>query len=273
MRIHPPKLSVVMPCFNHGEFIGEAVASVAAARREDLELIVIDDGSTDERTLREMDRLERQGLRVLRQKNGGLASARNAGITAATSEYIVPLDADDRLRTEWIDQGLAILDRQSTVGVVYGDAQCFGTRSYLWRTGPFYAEPLMHANYIHACALFRRSVWEQNGGYDGTMPTQGLEDWDFWLGALERGWEFSYLPAIFFEYRQRCGSMIASANDVHEQIVEFVAKKHGPLYRKRWLILAQERQSAAKTARRLSKLLNARAKDRFSARKDASWVP
>jgi glycosyltransferase involved in cell wall biosynthesis len=103
------KVSVVIPCFNHGEFLPEAVASVTDIKRDDVELIVVDDGSTDERTRAEMDALVARGIRVIRQENKGLAAARNAGILVSKEEYILPLDADDRLRPGWIDHGIRIL--------------------------------------------------------------------------------------------------------------------------------------------------------------------
>src|SRR5271156_2351481 len=93
------KVSVVIPCFNHGAFLPEAVASVINIKRNDIELIVVDDGSTDERTGKEMDALVAQGINVVRQENKGLAAARNAGILLAKGEYILPLDADNRLRS------------------------------------------------------------------------------------------------------------------------------------------------------------------------------
>src|SRR5215470_15436710 len=118
----PCKISVVIPCFNHGEFLPEAVASVKNIRREDIEMIVVDDGSTDEQTRKEMDTLCAQGIKVIRQENQGLGAARNAGAAASQGEYLFPLDADDRLRAGWIDRGIAILESDPQVGVVYGDA-------------------------------------------------------------------------------------------------------------------------------------------------------
>src|SRR6266481_8996472 len=123
------KVSVIVPCFNHGEFLREAAGSVTNSRREDIELIVVDDGSTDERTRKEMDTLRAQAIKVIRQENKGLGAARNAGVAASQGEYLFPLDADDRLRSEWIDRGIGILNSDPNVGVVYGDAQCFGTRT------------------------------------------------------------------------------------------------------------------------------------------------
>src|SRR5579863_3389457 len=126
------RLSVVIPCFNHGEFLPEAVASVTPLRREDVELVVVDDGSTDGRTREEMDRLREKGINVIRQENMGLAAARNAGIRAAAAEYILPLDADNRLRPGYIEHGIRLLDGNPEVGVVYGDAEYMGERTGRW---------------------------------------------------------------------------------------------------------------------------------------------
>ena len=264
---------MVMACFNHGEFLREAVESVTGLGRSDVELIVVDDGSTDELTRAEMENVSSQGVRVIRQANKGLAGARNAAIGSAEGRYIFPLDADDRMRGEWIDQAVQILDSEAAVGVVYGDAQCFGTRTDRWRVGPFGADRLLEANFIHASAVYRRAIWEENGGYDGTMPVQGLEDWDLWLGALERGWQFAYIPEIFFDYRQAAGSMISNAGRHTEAINEFVARKHGLMYRRAWLRLARERQSATRTARRLGTLLRVRAGQGLDKNARMSWVP
>src|SRR5882724_3600730 len=187
----PCKVSVVIPCFNHGEFLPEAVCSATAIERDDVETIVIDDGSTDERTGKEIDALPGHGIRVIRQENKGLSAARNAGIAISRGEYILPLDADNRLRSGYIEHGIRILDANPLVGVVYGDAEYIGTRTGRRHVGPFERDRLLQWNYIDACAIYRRSIWEQNQGYDSRMmPIQGLEDWDFWLGALEHGWGF-----------------------------------------------------------------------------------
>jgi len=257
------KVSIVIPCFNHGEFLPEAVCSVTAIERDDIELIVIDDGSTDERTRKEMDSLPGRGIKTIRQENKGLAAARNAGVAIAKGEYILPLDADDRLRSEWIAQGIRILDSKPKVGVVYGDAERFGTRTGRWRVGPFDADKLLEWNYIHASALYRRTVWEQNRGYDGTMPVQGLEDWDFWLGALEHGWEFAYVPEVFFDYRQAEQSMITRAQGFKSQVEVFIATKHGLLYRQAWRRLEREHVSVKATSRNLARLLKSRFKQKF----------
>ena len=260
----PRKIAIIIPCFNHGEFLAEAVASVSNLKRDDIELIVVDDGSTDERTRKELDRQCAQGIRVIRQENKGVATARNVGILASQAEYLFPLDGDDRLQPGWIDCGIEILDSDPRVGVVYGDAQCFGTRTDRWQGGIFDADRLLYWNFIHVSALYRRSVWDQNSGYDGTMPVQGFEDWDFWVGALEHGWRFAYIPEVFFDYRRTQQSMSTHSVLFEEQTREFVARKHALLYRQAWLSLLRERQSVKRTFHNLQTLLKSRMKHRFN---------
>jgi glycosyltransferase involved in cell wall biosynthesis len=259
----PCKVTVVIPCFNHGEFLPEAVESVTALRREDVELIVVDDGSSDERTRKEMDALPERGIRTIRQENKGLAAARNAGIAAAKGKYILPLDADNHLRSGYFENGIRILDTQPKVGVVYGDAEYIGVCTGRWRVGSFEPNRLLQWNYIDACAMYRRFIWEQNHGYDGTMPVQGLEDWDFWLSALEHGWEFAYVPEVLFDYRKAEQSMITRTQGFLSQIEAFIAAKHGLLYRQAWQRLERERVSVKATSRNLARLLKSRIKQKF----------
>lgn len=263
----PSNVSVIVPCFNHGEFLPEAVASVTNIKRDDVELIVVDDGSTDERTRTEIDGITAQGIKVIRQENKGLAAARNAGILASEGEYILPLDADNRLRPGYIGHGIRILEANSQVGVVYGDAEYIGARTGRWHVGPFTRNQLLQWNYIDACAVYRRRIWEQNGGYDGTMPVQGFEDWDFWLGALEHGWQFAYVPEVLFDYRKAQESMLTRATKFEEEVARFVATKHGPLYRQAWLQLtrdfALEHESVKATSRNLGRLLRTRLKQKL----------
>lgn len=259
----PCSLSIVIPCFNHGEFLPEAVSSVTSMQRNDVELIIVDDGSTDARTCKEMNGFIARELKVVRQENKGVAAARNAGILASEGKYILPLDADNQLRSAYVEHGIRILDANPQVGVVYGDAEYIGKRSGRWHVGSFDRDQLLQWNYIDACAVYRRSVWEQNGGYDSTMPVQGLEDWDFWLGALEHGWQFAYVPEVLFDYRIAKESMITRTRGFSGQIEEFIATKHGPLYRDACLQLAKQQESLRWTFRNLRRLLKSRFKRKF----------
>lgn len=270
----PGKISIVIPCYNHGATLPETLASVDRVRNGRVgEVIIVDDGSTDERTCRLFAELQTASqYTVIRQPNRGLAAARNAAIQQATGGYILPLDADNSLRAGYLTHAAQLLDSRPEVGVVYGDAEYFGAKSGRWRVGEFNRGRLLQWNYIDACALYRRQIWEQNGGYDGTMPVQGLEDWDFWLGALEHGWDFAHVPEIFFDYRVGPESMIARARGTEPETAIFIARKHGLLFREAWQQqvranetlraenqnLNRQRDSLKAAARNLGRLLKAR---------------
>jgi glycosyltransferase involved in cell wall biosynthesis len=228
------RLSIIIPCYNHGEFLAEAVESVRRMRRSDVELIIVDDGSTDDFTRQEMDRFSAEGVFVIRQKNCGLAAARNAGVCASHGEYILPLDADNRIRPDYVTEGIRILDGSSRIGVVYGDVNYFGTRTGRKRVRPFDKNRLLRWNFLDACAVYRRIIWEQNKGYDGTMPVQGFEDWDFWLSTVENNWQFAYVPRVLFDYRVAKESMITRASAREVEVKQFVMAKHTKMYSQVW---------------------------------------
>lgn len=264
-----PKISVVIPCFNHGEFLREAVASVLDAKRADVELVVIDDGSTDERTRKELDSLEAGGIHVIRQENKGPSAARNAAILASKGEYILPLDADDRLRPGFLDAAISILDSQPKVGIVYGDAEWIGLRTGRWVTGPFDTNRLLYWNFIPVSAVFRHSVWEQNGGYDSASRP---EDYDFWLCALEHGWQFAYIPEVLFECRALENSRNTSTHGRIPQLAASIAQKHGPLYRQTWIERQREHDSGRATLSNLSRLIKLRLKQKFRPNGGQEWI-
>jgi glycosyltransferase involved in cell wall biosynthesis len=249
-------ISVVIPCFNHGEFLPEAAASVTRLNRADVELIVVDDGSTDARTRQEMEGLRAQGIQVVRQENKGLAAARNAGIKLAQGEFILPLDSDNRIRESYLVSGVKILQREPQVGVVYGNAEYFGEKTGLWRVPEFNWFDLVHGNLIDACALYRRSVWESIQGYDEKMPWMGWEDWDFWLRAAGGCWGFAHLDEIAFDYRVRSGSMLKETNRHRDELLAYIfGKPQNQGFRERCLETARLRKIEASREYRLGRCL------------------
>jgi glycosyltransferase involved in cell wall biosynthesis len=231
-----PRVGIVIPCFNQGELLVEAVASVERSVPEPYELIIVNDGSTEPRTLQILDALRSAGYRVIDQENQGLAAARNRGISEMRAPYILPLDADNRLRSGFVEPALEILDREPKIGVVYGDRHDFGMREGTVDVPPFSADRLLPFNYIDACALLRKEVWSACGGYDGAMPSPGWEDWDLWLGAIERGWEFHHHPVEAFDYRiapQSMSAAIRESEETRRDLYAYVINKHRDLYQRR----------------------------------------
>jgi len=199
-----PRLSVIIPCYDDGDYLIEAVASVER-NAPDAELIIVDDGSTQPRTLEVLAALREEGHRVIEQPNAGLSAARNRGIAASAGDYFLPLDADNRLLPDFVAEAVAQLDADPAVGVVYGDRREFGARTGDVVVPELDLPRMLWSNYIDACAVVRRKVWSDTGGYDVTFTD--WEDWDLWLGAAGRGWRFLRLPRLTFEYRIRPDSL------------------------------------------------------------------
>ncbi len=230
-------VAVVVPCHDDGGYLREAVDSIPTADSPATEVIVVDDGSTDPRTRSVLARLERDGgLRVLRRPHEGLCAARNAGIEATTAPYILPLDADNRLRPGYIARAAQVLDRDPEVGVVYADARRFGRERAIWRLPDFDASRLLVENFIDACSVFRRRVWEDCGGYDGARFGPGYEDWDLWVSAYERGWRFHHLGEVLFDYRVRENSMLARLRNQRQrrELMRRLIEKHRRTYEAAW---------------------------------------
>lgn len=222
-------LSVIIPCYNQGQLLVEAIASVERTAPERSELLVVNDGSTQPRTLDVLDILRQAGYCIIDQANGGLAAARNNGVRAARGRYILPLDADNRLTPGLVASAIRVLEAEPQIGVVYGDRLEFGSRSGRATVPEFNLEALLWWNFIDACAVWRREIWEASGGYDAGAAV--LEDWEFWIAAAKQGWRFCRLSDAAFEYRVRPNSMLATTDYSRLRASwEHVLRKHRALY-------------------------------------------
>jgi glycosyltransferase involved in cell wall biosynthesis len=201
------KVSIVIPCFNQGVMLREALVSIEQVRNANLlEVIIVDDGSSEAETTRILRECQDTGYSVVFQPNGGPGAARNTGIRLAKGEFILPLDSDNRLRDVYLNEGVSLLKGNAAIGVVYADAEYFGDRSGRWDVAEFDLSSLIRMNFIDACALYRRGLWEDLGGYDEKII--GVEDWDLWLRIAARGVAFVHLSQIGFDYRVRKDSLM-----------------------------------------------------------------
>jgi glycosyltransferase involved in cell wall biosynthesis len=199
-------VSIVVPCYNLGAYVEEAVESSLRQTYEDVEVIVVDDGSPDPETQRVLDRLEGPRTRVLRKKNGGCPSALNAGVTAARGEFVLPLSADDRLGPDYVRQAVEVLRSRDELGIVYCRAELFDGRSGPWDLPDFSPDEMARGNVIFASAMFRRADWELVGGFNEDAVL-GLEDWDFWLRLIALPRDVLRLDDVLFHYRIRRDSL------------------------------------------------------------------
>ena len=202
-------VSVVIPCFNQGQFLEEAVASVLGQSFADFEIIVVNDGSTEERTNRLLQNFTREKTRIIHTANQGLAAARNNGIAVAKGKYILPLDADDRIEPAYLEKAVAVLDGNPGVGIVYCKARLFGAVDSDWDLPDYSLERMLVDNIIFCSACYRRDDWLAAGGYDPGM-IYGWEDYEFWLSLIEKGRKVVRLAETLFCYRVASDSMVRS---------------------------------------------------------------
>ena len=227
-----PTVSVVIPCFNHGQYVDEAVQSVLAQTWPHVEIIVVDDGSDDPGTIERLRDYREPYTRVLKRPHGGLALARNTGIAAASGQYLCALDADDRLAPEFLHKAVSRLEADPALTFVSCWLETFEQEHWVWKPVACDLPTLLSECTVCTAAVVRLPAARAIGGFDEGMPEQGYEDWDFWISLVERGYVGTILPEILFHYRRTPASMsskLASAG-VHSGLMHYLIQKHAPSY-------------------------------------------
>lgn len=204
-------LSVVIPCFNLGEFVQQALDSVKASAYPEVEIIVIDDGSTDPATSAVIDALPLSPgggpeLRIIRTTNQGLARTRNTGADVARGEFLAFLDADDTVDPQFFSRAIDILRRYDNVGLVgcWLSSNDSGGWWETWNTELPFA--LFQNTLNSAGVVMRREVFQAHGRNNPDLVT-GMEDYDSVLRMVVAGWHGVAIPQRLFHYRVRDGSM------------------------------------------------------------------
>jgi len=204
-----PLATVVIPIRDQGRFLGEAVASARSCGYAPLEIVVVDDGSTELETLAVIDALT--DVRVVRQRNRGLPAARNAGIAVARGEYVVPLDADDLLPAGFLTAGALALQRFPELGCVGGTVHNFGLLDQVGSPVGYVPDVSLVVNtFGRATAVFRTAAVRAVGGYDETLPA--YEDWDLYLRLHKAGYGVECAPVPAQRYRRHAESMTFRQN-------------------------------------------------------------
>ena len=233
-------VSIIIPCYNDGKYLAEALGSVKAQTCPDIECIVINDGSTDPLTLQLLEHLPAQGIILLETLPGrkGPSAARNTGIAAAKGEFILPLDADDRIASSYVAKALRCMRENPSVGICYCKASLFGLKRGEWRLPSYSWEGILADNMIFATAMFRKQDWETLGGYDESLIV-GSEDHAFWLRLIALGREVVRIEEELFHYRvkphSRTARMVESNQE--ERALEEVFHSCEPIYSQNALLL------------------------------------
>jgi len=224
-----PTVSVLIPCFNQGRYLPETLESLIAQTFSDWEALIVDDGSTDDSAaIAERFCARDKRFRLIRQDNAGVAAARNRAIAESRGQYLLPLDADDRIAPAYLEKAVAELDRDPEIRIVYGGAERFGGARQ-WELPSYSMERMLARNCIYVSALFRKE--DAGEGFDPAFR-DGYEDWDFWLSVLERHpGRVVKLPETVFYYRTHRDSRNFGVSDERlAGIRKLLWEKHRGLY-------------------------------------------
>lgn len=210
-------VSVVIPCFNQGSYLMDSIVSVQKQTYSNWEVIIVNDGSTDVFTNELLKTLDIPGIKIIHSSNQGLSAARNNGIAEAKGEYILPLDADDKIAPTYIEKAIYFFENHLQTKLVYCRGRYFGISSDAvpFNDSPFSFKDLLLYNFIFCSALFRKTDFEAAGGYSVNMK-EGWEDWDFWIRLLKDGGDVVQIPEELFFYRAKHASMI---EDVKQNVI------------------------------------------------------
>src|SRR3954467_4523904 len=224
-------ITVVIPCFNHGRFLLESVERALGQEGGPPKVVVVDDGSTDEETVRALDQLPDE-VGVIKQQNAGVAAARNAGFEASDSDLLLMVDADDRLTVDALDVLRPPLEANPDVGYCYGLMQLIGAWAAALRFPRFDPYILLPRSTAGAqLGLVRRRCWEDAGGFDPAID--GYEDWDFCLSALEKGWRGLQIDRVTHEYRKHAPWGEEALRRQYRHIYRQLRAKHAELFARR----------------------------------------
>ncbi|MDH3324487.1 MAG: glycosyltransferase family 2 protein, partial [Candidatus Peregrinibacteria bacterium] len=190
----------------------------------ELEVIIINDGSTEPETLEILNNLP-VSIKVINQENQGLSAARNTGIKASTGKWILPLDADDKLHLEYLAKTLNLAESKN-LDFVTTWMQQFETKNKVYKTHLSLYDELFN-NFLPYCALFSRQILDTEK-YDETFR-DGFEDWELWLRILSK-FKGEVIPEPLFQYRVKAESMLTNSRKKYAKIVSKIRDKHSDLY-------------------------------------------
>ncbi|SFD02567.1 glycosyltransferase family 2 protein [Algibacter pectinivorans] len=224
--------TVIIPCYNDGKYIIEALNSVLSQTLKAEKIIIIDDGS-DVETKKILNNINIENVEVIFQNNKGVCVARNIGIDLAKTDYILNLDADDYFEATFLEKAVSILNNNLDIGVV----GCYYKILKNNRLDPNVVKPvggsvknlLVNNNAIN-CSLYRKVCWNKVLGYDENMK-EGYEDWDFWISILKHGWDMHILKEPLFVYRIKQNSRdIVAFKEHHMKLKLYLFEKHKQVY-------------------------------------------
>ena len=243
--LHSPTISVVIPCFNDGVFLKDALGSLLNQTLPPTEVLIINDGSTQRRTLQVLRSLNHPGIRVIHQENRGLASARNTGMHNAVGDYVYFLDADDLISPQCLEILHALLEEQEGAVAAVSRIQLFGGSKHgsVWghACNPYVIR--IQNQWGAGIMLLKAAIQEYELWYDESMRA-GYEDWELNIRLAKTGKKILFCPDALYRYRIRKKSLLSISRKRHVDVVGYIQAKHSDLYTYDSLLKAKRTHAA-----------------------------
>ncbi len=205
-------LSVVIPYYNLGITLPETIESIKESTYDKYEIIIVNDGSTDEESIKVLDQYKEDNkIRIINIENKGLANARNVGAKEAKGEFVAFIDADDKIDKTFYTKAINILHQYKNVSYVYSWVQYFEGSTAVWPTFNVHIPYLLCANMLAAFVVIRKNDF-LNFGQNRTKMEYGMEDYDGWVSLAEHGCLGVSIPEKLNLYRIRKDSMSRQFN-------------------------------------------------------------
>lgn len=239
-----PKVSVIVTCYNYGKYLGEALDSVKAQTYDKIEVIIMDDGSTDDTGaiaasyLMQNSTQDKPWYYTRTENSGQPAYPRNLGISKSTGELIVCLDADDILTPTYIEECVQALRHNPDCSIAYTGVTCFGEADQQWAAPPFDYGLLLQRNFVTCASMFKKSMWDEVGGYK--TYCRGTEDWNFWIQAAGLGHRGTPIPRQLWKYRiHQDGLFLTEVNPNLETKFRTIVLENSQLYPPQMVAMAK----------------------------------
>lgn len=227
MNTKLPLVSVVIPIYNYGQQFEKTLQSVFKSSYNNIEVIIVNDGSTDEYILKKLESFQdNQIIRVINVENGGPSKARNIGIKNSNGIFILPLDADDQIDSEYISLCVSILKNNPNISPVYCDTNHVGEILGVEKRPEWSMERLKQGPFIVNCSMFHKKAFEECEGYDENL--KGWEDYDLWIRMGIKGYIGKRIPKTLFTYfhHEKDGTVSTLANSNQQELYNTIINKN-----------------------------------------------
>jgi len=214
-----PKVSIIIPCFNQLAYLGEAITSVKNQTYKDYEIIIVNDGSTEQNAIDLINAFASFNIFIIHDVNKGVSAARNKGIEMAKGEYILPLDADDAIHPSYLEEAIEILEKDKQIEIVTTGVKYFGSLTHEEFLPKYSRKEHLIQNLFFNTSLFRKKSFDTVGGYDEDFKI-GWEDWDFYLRLITQENQIAIIKKYYCLYRIKDSSRNADLLNEKRFLVE-----------------------------------------------------